>query len=343
MMTRKLKSIALAGFFLAGLQIQAQDKITYEDHVLPILRNACLKCHNPDKMRADLDLSTYNALMKGGGGGEVVAGGDADGSFLYQVITHAEEPTMPPNGKLSDKEIEVFKKWIVGGLLETTGSKAVMSDKPKVDLTIDPDSLGKRPEGPAPMPVEVLSLDPFVRTDRTSVSTAIAVSPWAPLVAIGGQRQVILYNTDNLKVAGIIPFPKGYPHSLNFSATGKLLDNGGGRGANLGFSTVWDVTKGEQLLTVGEDLDAVLATDISADQRYIAHGGPDRLVRIFSTDTGEMLHKIKKHTDWVTSMRFGPKGKYVASGDRAGGIHVWESEPGVRVASLIGFFFGISW
>ena len=251
MMTRNLKSIALAGFFLAGLQIQAQDKITYEDHVLPILRNACLKCHNPDKMRADLDLSTYNALMKGGGGGEVVAGGDADGSFLYQVITHAEEPTMPPNGKLSDKEIEVFKKWIVGGLLETTGSKAVMSDKPKVDLTIDPDSLGKRPEGPAPMPVEVFSLDPFVRTERTSISTAIAVSPWAPLVAIGGQRQVILYNTDNLKVAGIIPFPKGYPHSLNFSATGKLLVIGGGRGANLGFSTVWDVTKGEQILTVG--------------------------------------------------------------------------------------------
>ena len=208
-----------------------------------------------------------------------------------------------------------------------------MSDKPKVDLTIDPDSLGKRPEGPAPMPVEVLSLDPFVRTDRTSVSTAIAVSPWAPLVAIGGQRQVILYNTDNLKVAGIIPFPKGYPHSLNFSATGKLLVIGGGRGANLGFSTVWDVTKGEQLLTVGEDLDAVLATDISADQRYIAHGGPDRLVRIFSTDTGEMLHKIKKHTDWVTAMRFGPKGKYVASGDRAGGIHVWEAEPGGRLFS----------
>ena len=59
-------------------------------------------------MRADLDLSTYNALMKGGGG-EVVAGGDADGGFLYQVITHAEEPTMPPNGKLSDKRLRYSK------------------------------------------------------------------------------------------------------------------------------------------------------------------------------------------------------------------------------------------
>ena len=36
------------------------------------------------------------------------------------------------------------------GLLETTGSKAVMSDKPKVDLTIDPDSLGNDPKAPHP-------------------------------------------------------------------------------------------------------------------------------------------------------------------------------------------------
>ena len=285
MMTRKLKSIALAGFFLAGLQIQAQDKITYEDHVLPILRNACLKCHNLDKMRADLDLSTYNALMKGGGGGEVVAGGDADGSFLYQVITHAEEPTMPPNGKLSDKEIEVFKKWIVGGLLKPPVPRLSCPTSRRWISLLIPILSANDPMAPHPCRWKWLSLDPFVRTDRTSVSTAIAVSPWAPLVAIGGQRQVILYNTDNLKVAGIIPFPKGYPHSLNFSATANEPVIGGGRGANLGFSTVWDVTKGEQLLTVGEDSDAVLATDISADQRYIAHGGPDRLVRIFSTDT----------------------------------------------------------
>ena len=107
-MTRNLKSIALTGALLAGLQTQAADKVTYEDHVLPILRNACLKCHNPDKMKADLDLSTFNALIKGSGTGEIVAGGDADNSFLYQVITHAEEPTMPPNGKLSDKELSLI-------------------------------------------------------------------------------------------------------------------------------------------------------------------------------------------------------------------------------------------
>ena len=73
------------------------------------------------------------------------------------------------------------------------------------------------------MPNHVLALDPYVRTARTSVSTAMAVSPWSPLIAIGGQRQVLLYNTDTLRVAGIIPFNEGYPHSLKFSANGKML------------------------------------------------------------------------------------------------------------------------
>ena len=35
----------------------AQEKVTYVDHVLPIFRNACNNCHNPDKKKAGLDLS----------------------------------------------------------------------------------------------------------------------------------------------------------------------------------------------------------------------------------------------------------------------------------------------
>ena len=334
MITRKFKSIATIGALFVGFTVSAADKVTYEDHVLPILRNKCLKCHNADKMKADLDISTYAALMNGSGNGEIVSGGDPDSSLLYQVITHAEEPNMPPKDKLGDKDIATIKAWVVGGLLENSGSKAVMADKPKVNLALNPDSLGKRPDGPPPMPVEVLSLDPYVRTDRTSVSTAMAVSPWSPLIAIGGQRQVLLYNTDSLSVAGIIPYEAGYPHSLKFSGNGKLLVIGGGRGANIGHSTVWDITKGEKLLQVGNDLDAVLASDISPDQRFIAHGGPDRFLRIFSTETGEIVHKIKKHTDWLTAVRFSTDGKYVASGDRNGGLHVWETEPGARVCSF---------
>jgi len=333
-MKRNLCNIILVVGLLPVGMLSAADKVNYEDHVLPILRNKCLKCHNPDKMKADLNLATYDAAINGIDGDSVLVPGSPEESSLYLNVTHDEEPSMPPKDKLPDSEIEVIRKWIAGGLLMNAGSKAMELSKPKVNLALDPDSLGKRPAGPAPMPVEVFSLDPYVRTARTSVSTAMAVSPWSPLIAIGGQRQVILYNTDTFTVAGIVPYEAGYPHSLKFSATGKLLVIGGGRGANIGHSTVWDITKGEKILQVGDDLDAVLASDISPDQRFIAHGGPDRFLRIFSTETGEVVHKLKKHTDWVTAVRFSADGKYVASGDRNGGLHIWETEPGGRVCSF---------
>lgn len=49
--------------------VAAAQRVTYDEHVLPLFKNQCLKCHNPDKAKADLNLSTYGATMKGGSSG----------------------------------------------------------------------------------------------------------------------------------------------------------------------------------------------------------------------------------------------------------------------------------
>jgi len=308
-----------------GYSAAAQEKVTYQDHVLPLVENHCAKCHNPDKKKGDLDLSSYNAVLKGGGSGQVVVSGNPDSSKLYKAVTHAEEPTMPPNKpRLPDKELDVFKKWIAGGLLESSGSKAIAASKPAVDLALKGEVIGK-PEGPPPMPPE-LPLDPVVHTARGSALTALAASPWAPLAAIGGQKQVLLYNTDSLELIGIIPFSEGMPAQVQFSRNGKLLLMAGGHAGKSGKVVVWDITKGERLMTVGAEYDTVLAADISPDQTKIALGGPDRLVKIYSTASGELLHKIKKHTDWVTAVAFSPNGEFLASADRNGGVTIWDPD-----------------
>ena len=312
----------------------AAQKVTFDEHILPLFKNQCLKCHNSDKPKADLDLSTFSATMKGGSSGLIVAGGDPDGSSLYKVVAHSAEPTMPPKSKLPDKEIDLIKKWIAGGLLENSGSKAIASNRPKIDLSLSAASFGK-PEGAPPMPGDLL-LDPVVRTVRTSASTALAASPWAPLVALGGQKQVLLYNSDTLQLAGVFPFPEGFPHDVKFSRNGKLLLAGGGRGANKGVVAVWDITTGERILTAGDELDVALAADISSNQKWIALGGPDRLVKIYATATGEQLHKMKKHTDWVTALEFNHTSTYLATGDRNGGVVVWDSEVGQEVQTFTG-------
>ena len=326
---------------MLGVSVSAQEKVTFQDHVLPLIENHCGKCHNPDKKKGDLDLTSYNGTMKGGGSGQVVMSGNPDSSRLYKSITHAEEPTMPPNKpRLPDKDLEVFKKWIAGGLLENSGSKAIAASKPAVDLALKGGAIGK-PEGPPPMPPE-LPLDPVVHTSRGSALTGLAASPWAPLVAVGGQKQVLLYNTDTLELIGIIPFSEGSPAHVQFSRNGKLLLVAGGHAGKSGRVVIWDITKAERLMTVGEEYDTVLAADISPDQTKVALGGPGRLVKIYSTTSGELLHKIKKHTDWVTAIAFSPNGELLASGDRNGGISLWDPDNAQEMFTLAGHKGGVT-
>ena len=121
----KLLSIAVM-LFACFRTAHAQEKVTYSDHVLPLVEQHCAKCHNPDKKKGDLDLTSYSGALKGGGSGVVVVSGNPDSSKLMKALTHAEEPNMPPNKPpLPEKELVVFKRWIAGGLLETSGSKAI--------------------------------------------------------------------------------------------------------------------------------------------------------------------------------------------------------------------------
>src|SRR5882762_3578135 len=111
----------------------AAPKVTYQDNILPLFRNSCLNCHNPDKKKGGLDISSYSAAMAGSDSQKVIIPGDPDGSVLYKLVIHADEPKMPQKAdKLPQKDLDLIKQWIAGGALENTGSKAVI--KPKVDL-----------------------------------------------------------------------------------------------------------------------------------------------------------------------------------------------------------------
>jgi hypothetical protein len=309
-------------FILATALPTHAEKITYEEHILPILRNSCLNCHNPDKKKAGLDLSTYQGALEGSENGKVLESGNPAASQLIKCIKQTDDPKMPPKGdKLSDSDIAVFEKWIAGQLLENSSGKAVAVAANKVSVAVV--SLTK-PDGPPPMPGD-LPLEPYVRTAHDNAIVALAVSPWAPLAAVGGQKQVILYNTETLQPLGILPFPEGLPTIIHFSRNGQILLTGGGLGGKLGKVVLWDIKTGERIATIGNEFDQVLAADLSADQQYVALGGPNKLVKIYSTKDGKLVQSIKKHTDWVTAIAFSPDGKFLASADRAGGVVVWEA------------------
>jgi hypothetical protein len=301
-----------------------KDAVTFVDDALPVLRQRCGACHNPDKKTAGLDVTSFAGIMRGGGSGEVITPGDAAGSTLFRVANHDDEPKMPPDSPpIPEAERAVLKAWIDGGVLETKGSVAVAAKKVEVAMTA-PD--GVRPAVP-PLPGR-LPLEPAVRAAAPDACASLATSPWAPLVAACGQKQVLLYRTDTLDLTGVLPFPEGRPHVVRFSGGGGLVIAGGGVGGQSGRVAVWDVKTGRRLRTVGDDLDAVLAADISPDQRLVALGGPQKVARIWSVETGAKLHDLGRHTDWIQAVAFSPDGALLATADRAGNVFLWEAATG---------------
>jgi hypothetical protein len=312
-----------------------KEKVTYQDHVSGIFRARCGSCHNPDKAKGGLNLESYSAAMQGGGSGKVVEPGDADASTLFLVVAHREEPKMPPGGsKIPDAELDVIRKWIEGGALENSGSTAAVKAKPKFEFKLDPAAMGK-PSGTPAMP-ENLSTEPVLPNAKPNAVVAMATSPWAPLIAVAGHKQVLLYRSTDQHLVGVLPFPEGTVYSLKFSRNGDLLLAGGGRGGQSGLAVAWDVKKGTRVFEIGKEYDVVLAADISPDHGQVALGGPSKVVRIFNTADGSLAFELRKHTEWITAIEFSPDGVLLASGDRNNGLIAWEAATGREFFDLRG-------
>jgi mono/diheme cytochrome c family protein len=308
-------------------------KITYDDQVRAIFRDHCFACHAQDRNKGGLTLDTYAKAMAGGSSGEVVLAGDLESSRLWALVSHAEEPKMPPMAeKLPQEKLDLISKWIEGGAPENSGSKVVVKKK---NLALAATTPTGQPEGPPAMPAGVLR-QPVLYTPRAQAITALATSPWAPLAAVAGQKQIALYNTDTAQLLGILPFPEGNPYVLRFSRNGSVLLAGGGRGGHSGSVVLYDVKSGGRIAKVGEELDSVLAADINKDHSLVALGGPSKVVRIYSTETGELVNEIKKHTDWIYAVQFSPDGVLLATSDRSGGVFVWEADTAREYLSLRG-------
>ncbi|MES2475831.1 MAG: c-type cytochrome domain-containing protein [Verrucomicrobiota bacterium] len=320
--------------------VYAAEKTTFDDHAFPIFQQSCLNCHNPDKAKGGLDLSSISGVLKGSSGGKIVEPGDSASILLKSLLPGAEKP-MPPEGeKLSAGQMDILRQWIAQGLLENKSSSARKSTKPKFETSLRSDPAAK-PDGPPPMPVDLL-LEPPVVTPRAAAVRAIAASPWAPLIAITGQHQILLHHTESLELVAILPFPEGDPASLAFTPDARYLIVGGGVPGKSGVTVTFDITTGARALQVAKEFDSVLACDIRPSFDLVATGGPSRLLKIWNTGTGELVKSIKKHTDWITALDVSTDGVLLASGDRNGGVWVWESETGSEYLTLRGHQAGIT-
>ncbi len=119
-MNPRLKfSLAVLAFGVGPLH--AAEPIDFNRQILPILSDACFRCHGPDagSRKAKLRLDQREGLFRTREDVTVVVPGKPEASDLYLRISSKEEDeVMPPresSRQLKPAEIDLLKRWIAAG------------------------------------------------------------------------------------------------------------------------------------------------------------------------------------------------------------------------------------
>jgi WD40 repeat protein len=255
----------------------AADASYYRD-VRPILNRSCTGCHQPAVKSSGLDLTTFAGFQSGGKRGPAFMPGSPDESVSVKFITGELKPSMPLSAPpLPKGDIDTIRDWIKSGAKDDS-------------------------------PLETTSSEPAVY-HQPPVITALRFSPDGKFLAVGGNREILLHNSDGSGLAKRLQGEAERILSIAFSADGRMMAAGGGTPARFGEIQFWNPHEGKLLRTVKVSSDTVFGASLSPDGAKIAVGCVDNTVRAFETATGRELYKISSHENWPLGTVFGVDSK----------------------------------
>jgi hypothetical protein len=117
--------LLLGILFAAPVNTFAADKpkVTFEEHVLPILKAHCVKCHAGAEPQQGLRLTTTREILRGGKSGPAIRINAAESSLLWEKLASNAMPKGGPPLSAADKG--VIRSWINEG---ANSSEVAMDD-----------------------------------------------------------------------------------------------------------------------------------------------------------------------------------------------------------------------
>ena len=159
-----------------------EDQPIYSGVIQKILDSKCAACHNPEKKKGKLDMSTFELLMKGGDSGKpaIVPGKSAESDAIVRIsLPKDHDDHMPPGDKPQpdENEISVLKWWIDSGAKADTPIKdaGAPENLKAVVLELAQKTIEKPKEAPKPV-IAPKELDPAVKDAVAKLEKEIGAS-----------------------------------------------------------------------------------------------------------------------------------------------------------------------
>ena len=167
-----------------------------------LLKTECFTCHNQEKKKGGLVLTSRTRLLEGSDDGAVVVPGKPDSSLLAKVLVKDADPHMPPKKQLTDAQIKMIREWIKGGL---AWNEAALAEEEAV------------------VPVELAALPSSYQP-----VLALALSPDGEKLAVGRGGSVVIHDASQTNFPVLAQW-QAHPdavQALAWSSDGRWLASG---------------------------------------------------------------------------------------------------------------------
>jgi len=317
----KLFVFTLACFLIESIVSFGSDgvkKLSFREHVAPILQTHCLACHGAKRSEGGYRLDTAEYLFKAGDSGQqpIVPTRSSESEVLTRVCSADESIRMPVDSEpLKAETIELLRQWIDEG---ASVGDIIQSDP--LWLVIPP---VRYPSAPVHYPV----LIPV---------TALAFSDDGSQIVSSGYHEALVWNVPDGTLAQRFENQVQRIYSIVNLTSGNKIAIAGGTPGTSGEIRVIDRTTGGVEQVISRSNDVVLDVALRPGVNEMAVGMTDNTIRLFDLNNWNERRVLMGHADWVTQVCFSDDGTKLGSASRDKSAKVFDAVSGDLLISYPG-------
>jgi WD40 repeat protein len=329
----------------------AADPTTVE--AMHLLKSNCFSCHNDQKKKGGLVMTSREALLKGGDNGAALDLNSPEKSVLLESLAADADPHMPPKKQLSAPQIDVLKRWAQAGaawdasslVTEPSAARTVAiaalpaAYRPVLALALSPDSTRLAVGcGNEVVLYDVTAAKPTVVARASGHLDPVQSIAWSPdgrQLVTGAFRRVVVWSASELtKEREITEGLTDRIAALRFLPDGKQFVIADGRVAETGTVRIADAVSGAITASWTAHADTIFDLAVSSDGKLLATAGGDRLVKIWDLATHAEIAKLEGHVAQVLTLAFDANATQLVTGGMDQQLKVWDVKTREKINSL---------